>query len=71
MKLIQRPKIILTLEEKGCLRNTCEIVKEIIDALADNQDNGFSAFQEGLDAPEAFWELKSLFSRIDKDELIP
>ena len=71
MRLIQRPKLMLTTEEKGCLRNACEIVKEIIDALADNQDNGFSTFQEGLDAPESFWELKALFYRIDKDKLIP
>lgn len=71
MELVQRPVVILTPEEKGYLRNACEIVKEITDALAENRSTGFSAFQEGLDAPEAFWELKSLFSRIDKEELIP
>lgn len=71
MRLVQRPKLMLTTEEKGCLRNACEIIKEITDALANNQENGFSAFQEGLDAPESFWELKALFNRIVEDELIP
>ena len=71
MELIQRPVVVLTPEEKEHLKNACEIVKEITDALAVNRSTGFSAFKEGLDAPEAFWELKSLFSRIDKEELIP
>ena len=71
MRLIHRPKIMLTPEEKGYLRNACETVKEIIDALDDNKENGFAAFQEGLDVPEAFWELKALFYRIENEYLIP
>lgn len=71
MRLIQRPKLLLTPEEKGYLRNACEVIKEITDALENNKENGFGAFQEGLDAPDSFWELKALFHRIDADELIP
>ena len=71
MVLIQRPKVMLTYEEKESLRKATEVVREIVDALAYNEEKGFSAFQNGLDAPEAFWELKALFYRIDKDNLIP
>lgn len=71
MTLIQRPKILLTAEEKATLRNAAEIVKEITMALEENSEKGFAAFQEGLDAPEAFWELKTYFYRIDSDQLIP
>lgn len=71
MTLIKRPKLLLTIEEKETLRKAAELVKEIANALDDNKEQGFAAFQEGLDAPEAFWELKALFYRIEKDELIP
>lgn len=71
MVFIQCPKILLTAEEKATLRNAAEIVKEITMALKENSEKGFAAFQGGLDAPEAFWELKTYFDRIEHDDLIP
>lgn len=71
MTLIQRPKLLLSAEERETLRKAAEIVKEITMALAVNSEQGFAAFQDGLDAPEAFWELKAYFYRIEQDQLIP
>lgn len=71
MKLIAQPKIQLTDEEKTTLRNAAEIIKDIIDALANNKANGFTAFQEGLNAPGCFWDIYYSCRKIDSEELIP
>lgn len=71
MKLVAQPKIILTDEERDVLRKASDIVKEITDALYDNKENGFAAFQEGLSISECFWDIYYNCRRIENDELIP
>ncbi len=71
MKLIAQPKLHLTDEEKKTLREASEIIKEITDALEANTANGFSAFQEGLNAPDCFWGIYYNCIRIHENDLIP
>lgn len=71
MNLIQCPKIVTTQVERNTLREAAEMVKEIVDLLEKNKAEGFTPFQEGLTAPEAFWDLKKSFERIEEGELIP
>lgn len=71
MKMINELRITLSAQEKNNLREAAEVVKEIVDALANNKANGWTPFQEGLSITEAFWDLKKFFERIEEEELIP
>lgn len=71
MKLIKQPVIILTDEEKKTLSEAAEIFKGIEDALRDNRQQGYTPFQEGLNAPMSFWDICCSVRRIDDEELIP
>ena len=71
MRLISQPKIFLADEEKKTLYEAAEIIKGITDMLLNNTEQGFSAFQEGLDAPQCFWDIYRNCRRIDNEDLIP
>lgn len=64
-------KIELTQEEKEILYKADDIIKEIVDALAENKEQGFSAFQEGMNISDCFWNLRHHINQIDEEELIP
>ena len=71
MKLVAQPRIILTDEEKKVLREASDIIKEIVDVLRNNKENGFAAYQEGLSISGCFWEIYYDCRKIENDELIP
>jgi hypothetical protein len=71
MKLVGQPKIILSDKEKNTLYDAADILKKIVDALENNKEQGFTSFQEGLDAPMSFWDICRNVHRIDDEELIP
>jgi hypothetical protein len=71
VKLIKQPVIMLTDEEKNTLSAAAEIFKAIEDALRDNREQGYTPFQEGLNAPMSFWNIYYSVRRIDDEELIP
>ena len=70
MKLIKQPVIMLTDEEKKTLSAAAEIFKEIEEVLRDNRQQGYTPFQEGLNAPMSFWNIYHCVNRIDNEELI-
>ena len=71
MRAYNKLKIELTDEEKNKLCEAAEILKGIVDLLENNQSNGHTPFQEGLDITYAFWDLANSFKTIEKEDLIP
>ena len=71
MKLIQELRIKLTDDERQTLVDAADLVQEIVDSLISNKANGHTPWQEGLNAPQAFWDIKKAMERIETEELIP
>lgn len=71
MKLAQKLELRLTGEEMDALGKADEILKNIIDLLIDNKENGHTPWQDGLIAPNCFWDLCHHVHQIDDEELIP
>lgn len=71
MRLIQELRLKLSDAEKQTLVEAADLVQEIVDALISNKANGHSVWQEGLNAPQAFWDIKKAMERIETEELIP
>ena len=71
MKAIQELKICLNREEKTTLDNAAEIFDQVLTLLKYNKDNGFTAFQEGLNIYDSFWKIYNVCKEIDCNELIP
>lgn len=71
MRMIQKVVIELTDEEKNTLRRADEIITEIIDVLLDNKANGHTPWQEGMIAPQCFWDISKHIHQIEDEDLIP
>lgn len=71
MKMVRKVVIELTDDERNTLRKADEIITSIIDSLIDNKANGHTPWQEGMIAPNCFWDLRHHIHQIDDEELIP
>lgn len=60
MKSIPTLKIKLEREEKNKLDDAAEVIKEIVELLKSNKENGWTAYQENIDIYDAFWAIYNL-----------
>ena len=71
MKIIHRPTIEMTDEQKETLSKSVGVFREILSLLEENESNGWTAFEEGLNICDDFYKIYNICITIFTKELIP